>query len=116
MGRVRQNYNTIKSLSNFGCGLLLMQVVLFLLLAIFLRLETPQPPSSPSHDPLTALTSTMALTLLGFGLLWSSLQHYQLTPITLVLLVVIITFELHVLMYPFWLRPLTGFTNYPVSI
>jgi hypothetical protein len=38
MGRVRQNYKTIKSLSNFGCGLLLMQVVLFLLLAIFLRL------------------------------------------------------------------------------
>lgn len=116
MSRVRQNYTTVKYLNNFACGLLIIQTVLFCLLAIFLRVQNPLVMDALDHDRVSCLLYINLFSVVGFGLFLAFIHNYQLTPVTFVLMIVVLTWQMYVLMYSFWLRVFKGFDQFNVTI
>ena len=55
------------------------------------------------------------MAILGFGVFLSFGTGFQITPVVFALLCLVICWQLHVLMYSFWDRVMTGFDK-PISI
>jgi len=97
----KKDYNTINNLSKFSYGLIVTESILMLLFAIFVRMD-----NNPSNDSLSTermlgflATNMMAV---GFALFMSSGLYHQFTPITFSLLVVVLAWQMHILMYALW--------------
>lgn len=116
MSRVRQDYTAIKYLNGFACALIVVQIILFLLLAIFLRIQTPLADDPLDHERMSCLLYVNLFSIVGFGLFMVFIQNYQLMPVTLILLVSALTWQMYVLMYSFWLRVFKGFGQFKVTI
>lgn len=116
MSRVRHNYTTVKYLNNFACGLLIIQIVLFFLLAIFLRIQNPLPTDQLDHERVSCLLYLNLFSIVGFGLFLAFINNYHFSPITFVLMIIALVWQMYVLMYSFWLRVFKGFDKFNVAI
>jgi hypothetical protein len=112
----KKNYGTLDALSTFAIGLLVLQIITLLLFAIFIRMKSQPVTDVLEYERMLGFFAANMMAVGGFGLFLSFGVNYQFTPMGMVLLTMAVTWQLYVLMYPFWLRLLNGFSNYGSTI
>jgi hypothetical protein len=115
MQKPKKDYNTINSLTTFAYGLIVTQIILILLYAIFVRMSNSTSVDLLAGERLLGFLATNAMAV-GFAFFMSSGIYHQFTPITFSLLAMVLAWQMHILMYALWERILNGFGNYSVSI
>lgn len=93
-----------------------MEIFLFLLFAIFVRLEAPLSQDPLEHERVYGLISVNLLAVVGFGLFMGFVQNYHLSPLTFVLLILVMSWQFYILMHSFWAKALNGFASGTVAI
>jgi hypothetical protein len=94
-------------LSNFGITLIILQLMMILAFAIFVRMDVTDDPLDKERSP--ALVNSNIMILLGFGYLMTTLKHNNLSVLTYCLLTHALVMQLYLLIQAFWSQIFNAF-------
>jgi hypothetical protein len=89
---------------------------MLLLYIRFVRYELTPSKDVIDHQRIMSLISINLMVILGVGLFMGFIQNHIISPLTFILLIVCVVYQLYILFYGFWNRIFVGFSSFSIAI